>query len=349
MFQRTRLKLTVWYMMILIFICACFSAVIYRLMSNEIDRFARAQQLRAERGYFVPMTGGPVVSFELYDPTLINDIKHRLFLTIVAIDFSIWLISSGLAYLLAGKTLRPIQLMMLEQHRFISDASHELKTPLTSLKTAFEVFARDQKATMDEAKVLISESILEVNKLQSLSEKLLQLAQYQTPNGHTKQENVALEKIVNDVIKTVTPLANLKKVSIEKKLNDLKVMGNKYALSDLVTILLDNAIKYSNDGGKITVTLQKEKKGSSVVLKIIDEGVGIDRRDLPHIFDRFYRSNTARSKTGAGGYGLGLAIAKKIAESHDGIIEVESLPKKGTTFSVIFSKASVIQNKISSS
>jgi two-component system sensor histidine kinase CiaH len=335
MFQLTRLKLTFWYMMILIFICACFSAVIYRLMSNEVDRFALAQQQRMEKRYYIPATGGPIVSMLAYDPELIREIKNRLFLSLVIIDLSIWLISSGLAYLLAGKTLRPIQLMVQEQHRFISDASHELKTPLTSLKTAFEVFSRDQHATIKDAKILIKESISEVDKLQALSENLLQLAQYQTPNGHQKTELVSLERIINDVVKTVKPMATQKKITIEKKLEDINIVGNSFALRDLMTILLDNAIKYSPVNSTVIVSLEN-KKDKTKLIKVQDFGVGIEKHDLPHIFDRFYRANSARSKTQAGGYGLGLAIAKKIVERHGGIIEVESLPHKGTTFLVKF-------------
>lgn len=335
MFQTTRLKLTLWYMMILIFISVCFSAVIYRLMGSEVDRFARMQQFRMERrvisGVIVPLDGPPV-SIEIYDPDLISDIKNRLVFSLFVINVSIWSISSVLAYLLAGKTLRPIQIMVQEQHRFISDASHELKTPLTSLKTAFEVFSRDSNSTLSEAKVLIQESIGEVNKLQALSENLLQLAQYQTPSNHSKFDRVALEDVIKRAVKTITPVAKQKNVTIKVIAKSLTVFGNKYALTDLVTILLDNAVKYSPQNS--TVFVEMKSNAQYTTFTVSDQGEGIDKADLPHIFDRFYRTDTARSRENSGGYGLGLAIAKKIVLQHEGKIDVKSTVKKGTTFTI---------------
>ncbi len=335
MFQNTRLKLTLWYMMILIFISVCFSAVIYRLMSNEVDRFARAQQLRFERrmmtGVIIP-SEGPLISFEVYDPDSIVEIKHRLLLLLFIINATIWFISSGLAYLLAGKTLRPIQLMVAEQHRFISDASHELKTPLTSLRTAFEVFLRDAHSTLGEAKELITESVEEVDKLQSLSEHLLQLAQYQTPNGRSAMTSVAFDQTVKSVVKTIAPLAKKKSVIIETQLQPVTVRANKFALSDLVTILVDNAVKYSKQSTTVRVRLLSARNYGELV--IADAGIGIAQKDLPHIFERFYRADEARCKQFVGGYGLGLAIAKKIVDSHNGSITVKSTVGEGTTFVV---------------
>ena len=109
-------------------------------------------------------------------------------------------------------------------------------------------------------------------------------------------------------------------------------MGNKQSLINLLVILLDNAIKYSHDNSSVVVTTNKSKDYMEIAVK--DNGVGINKKDLPHIFDRFYRSDTARTKTGASGYGLGLSIAKKIAVAQDGTILVTSSPKTGSVFTV---------------
>ncbi|MEO8581187.1 MAG: HAMP domain-containing sensor histidine kinase [Patescibacteria group bacterium] len=336
MFQNTRLKLTMWYMLILMFVSVCFSTVIFRLMTQEVDRFARLQQTRIEKRVFqgavTTPDGTSLTRVPIENPELVKEIKDRLLLILVVINVTIWCISSGLAYLLAGKTLRPIQLMVQEQHRFISDASHELKTPLTSLKTAFEVFSRDKNSTLPDAKQLITESIQEVNKLQSLSEHLLQLAQYQTPNGHARMEKISLDHLIREVVQTLQPLARKKKVKVDLELMKLNVAGYKFSLIDLMMILLDNAIKYSKNGGNITISLVR--KDSHAIIKVVDQGMGIDKKDLPHIFDRFYRADSARSKTAENGYGLGLAIAKKIVQIHRGSLKVKSQVQKGTAFLV---------------
>lgn len=337
MFQNTRLKLTLWYMMILTFVCMCFSAVIFRLMSNEIDRFALMQQQRIERratNRVFSSQDEPTVSVYIYDPELIQDIRNRLLLSLLLINSAILLISSGLAYLLAGKTLQPIQVMVAEQHRFISDASHELKTPITSLKTALEVFSRDKNATFSDAKVLISESIEDVNKLQALSENMLQLAQYQSSADHNKFERVKLPDIIKQAVRTVQPMAKQKNIRVETQVQQLLIYGNRLGLIDLFTILLDNAVKYSKENSQVTLLAQKVDEAA--IIRVSDEGIGIDKKDLPHIFDRFYRTDSARTKHSTGGYGLGLAIAKKIVERHSGQIEVWSQKDKGTTFMMRF-------------
>lgn len=336
MFTGARLKLTLWYVLILSLISAAFSVVIYDLMTTEVDRFAQQQQFRLERrlrdGTLIPLSFPNTVTFPFVEPELIMEIKKRLLIALLGVDGCIILVSSGLAYFLAGRTLRPIQIMVQEQNRFISDASHELKTPLTSLKSAFEVFIRDKDPSLAEAKVLVEESIDEVNKLQSLSESLLELAQYGTSTAHTKIERISLKKIVQQATRTLNPLAIERDIKLVIGDEDVQVNANKYGLAEVMTILVDNAIKYSEPGG--TVEISFRKKGTEAIITVKDSGAGILKKDLPHIFDRFYRSDTARSKVQVSGYGLGLSIAKKIIENHQGYIVVESKIKEGTQFFV---------------
>ena len=253
-------------------------------------------------------------------------------MSLIIINVTILAISGTLGYFLAGQTLRPIQKMVDEQNRFISDSSHELRTPLTSLKSAMEVYLRDKNMTLSEARQLISESIDEVDKLQSLSDELLLMAQYQKPNGHNIMTNISLNEVISDSIKKTNGLAMKKNITVKNSINNVSLKANKYSLVDLFVILLDNAIKYSPANKKIFLSAKRTKNFIQISIK--DQGVGIDPKDIPHIFDRFYRADSSRTKTDISGYGLGLSIAKKIVDNHHGQIAVNSTLSKGSTFTV---------------
>jgi two-component system sensor histidine kinase CiaH len=133
-------------------------------------------------------------------------------------------------------------------------------------------------------------------------------------------------------LRRMKPVAVQKEITLKYELQELSVFGHAESLTNLWVILIDNAIKYSPE--KSTITIQSLKKDSSAIVSIQDQGIGIEPKELHHIFDRFYRANSARSKNGAGGYGLGLSIAKKIVDQHKGQIYAKSTPNEGTTFVV---------------
>src|SRR3990167_11455757 len=338
MFQSARIKLTGWYLLIIMFISIAFSVVIYHQLTQEISRFEQAQRFRFEknlRDFDLPTPPNPnmrAMKILIENPELIEEIKERVAITLVIINGGILILAGGLSYFLAGKTLSPIKNMMDEQNRFISDASHELKTPLTSLKTAMEVFLRGKKKNLNDAKTIIGESIVEVNKLQSLSESLLQLAQYQNPNGHTLSEQILISDVVNKAVSNIKPIAKKKNIMIKTDVEDRKIKGNKYSLEDLFKILLDNAVKYSQVNTSVSII--SKKTDGYIEIEVKDQGIGIDDKDLPRIFERFYRADIARTKNSHDGYGLGLSIAKKIVEIHHGSIGVKSKVKQETTFIV---------------
>jgi signal transduction histidine kinase len=233
---------------------------------------------------------------------------------------------------LAGITLNPIKEMVDEQNRFISDASHEINTPLTSLKLAMEVFLRKKNVKVSESRQLIKESIEEVNKLQTLSKSLLQLAKYQSRNGNIGYEMVDISEVIEEAIKKTALMAKAKGISVRSSVERMNIRANKFNIIELFVNLIDNAIKYSRKGGLVEVYTRKEHDNLLVFVK--DYGIGISEKDLPHIFDRFYRADTSRSKEVSAGYGLGLSIAKKVAQAHGGKIEVKSKPGEGSTFIV---------------
>lgn len=325
MFQKARLKLTAWYLLIIMLISVSFSLVIYRVLTLEFVRFERIQRFRFERRFFTPPP---------FDPELINETKKRLGLILIFINAGILVFAGGVGYFLAGKTLRPIKEMVDEQNRFISDASHELRTPLTAIKTSMEVSLRDKNFTLIDARKIITDSLNEVNRLKTLSDNLLQLIQYQTTKDHIKFQTVAFDKLIKEIVEKFTPLAKQKNLQIKTQLIKCQINGDPYGLSSLLSILIDNAIKYSLPDKNIIISLKKADH--TINLSVKDFGIGIAKKDLPYIFNRFYRADTARSKKIQGGYGLGLAIAKEIVDLHGGKINVLSSPNKGSLFSVIF-------------
>lgn len=311
MWRKTRIKLTAWYLLIIMAVSLTFSAVIYRGLTNEIYRVERRRR---------------DTNFEL-----VEEARHRILIMLVLVNGGILVISGGLGYLLAGRTLAPIKEMVDEQNRFISDASHELRTPLTALKSSMEVSLRDKKIALADAKTLIAESIGEVNKLQTLSDSLLQLAQFQKPNGGVRLESLSLADVAREVVHKIQPLATQKRIVIKTDMENINVKGDKFGLIDLVTILLDNAIKYSPEGKSVTVKILRKNGAAQVIVK--DQGLGISEKDLPHVWDRFYRADTSRTEDG---YGLGLAIAQKIAETNGVTLSVESQLNKGSIFTASF-------------
>lgn len=337
MFQTARLKLTAWYLLIIMMVSLSFSAVIYRSLSTEVERFSRMQRNRIENRLrnsavipFDEMTTPPPPAID--DHELVEYIKHRIIIVLAFINSSIFLISGLLGYMLAGRTLQPIQEMMDEQNRFISDASHELRTPLTALKSTLEVNLRDKDLTLEAAKSILKESIQDVDTLQSLSDSLLTLAQYQRPGSKKPFEKIQVTPLLAEAVKQVSPLAKKKRIAIHLQSDTGTVSGIRYSLLDLFVILLDNAVKYSKQNG--TIHIHTERKDKHTVITIKDTGVGIAQKDIPHIFDRFYRADSARTKNSKDGYGLGLAIAKKIITTHHGDIRVTSKAGAGSAFTV---------------
>jgi len=197
--------------------------------------------------------------------------------------------------------------------------------------TEIEVALRDKNMTLPDARRLLESNLEDVKKMNSLSNYLLKLNKL--GNGSIKPEfkQVDLKIIAQDAVDKVSALARASKIDVTQKLENVNITGNTESLTELVTILLDNAIKYSGKGGKVIIKTSQHK-----LLSVQDFGVGISKEDIPHIFDRFYRADSSRSKGDVDGYGLGLSIAKSIVDLHKAKINVKSGPGKGTIFTVIF-------------
>ena len=321
MFEDARIKLTAWYLLIIMFVSIFFSLAIYQVLNVELERVERVQRLRQVEG----IQRRPVI-----DPEVIEETKTRLRTFLFLINLGVLGISSAAGYFLAGRTLKPIKDMVEEQGRFVTDASHELRTPLTSLKSEIEISLRDKKLTLTDAKQVLQSNMEEVNNLQYLSDNLIKLTQYQKANGNFEEFN--LLEIVSESKRKLNILAKRKNIKIKEDIENQIIKGERQGLIELFVILLDNAIKYSPKG--TTVNILSKTANEHIKISVSDKGVGIDEKDLPHLFDRFFRADKSRTKLELKGYGLGLSIAKQIVLRHSGSIVVASNLGKGTTFTV---------------
>lgn len=330
MFRSAILKLTGLYLLIIMAISLFFSLNLYRISDQEISNSLRRLQGAYER------IGGPRGFMD--DPEILQErelqlisARQRLILRLFYTNMFILVLGGVFSYLLAKKTLEPIEESHKSQIRFTADASHELRSPLAAMQSEIEVALRDPKLSKEEAVKLLKSNLEEVERLKVLSNGLLELAR---DNGDSlPREKILVKDFIESGVRNVRESAKKKNIIIETDLTqELFVFGNKDSLVELATILLDNAIKYSESGKKIRASFQKHSKFVEIFFK--DEGFGISEKDLPHVFDRFYRVDNSRSRKHVEGYGLGLSIAKKIVEANYGKIEVYSEIGKSSTFTV---------------
>ncbi len=218
--------------------------------------------------------------------------------------------------------------------RFTADASHELKTPLTVLRSGIERAVTHPKIPPEALEVL-EETLGEVNQMAETVDSLLMLARADEGRAPLHLEQLDLREILQDVAETGSILGEQAGVDVEVRVPEgpMWLAADQRRIRQLLMNLLTNAIKYTPAGGNVEI--DAAATNGTVALKVRDTGMGIAPGDLPHIFDRFWRADEARSRTGARpGSGLGLAICKWIAEAHGGTIVARSRPGRGTTFSV---------------
>lgn len=216
------------------------------------------------------------------------------------------------------------------EQQFIADVAHELKTPLSTQISSFEV-ALNKPREKDDYKKTIEEALDEANQLSATLKNVLDLAWSETPNWQKNKNKFNLTEVVDNLFEIAQKMAIKKKIKVSLSTTPkIFITGFKDKLARALLNLIDNAIKYSLYEGKIEIIL--EKTPNKVLVSVIDNGQGISEEDLPHIFDRFYRGSKTDKVFGSG---LGLAIAKSIIALHQGEIKVKSDKGKGSTFIVV--------------
>ncbi len=319
-FAAARIKLTAYYALGILVILLISDAAVYAMFSNNLADRLRFERQEAVRSEELTINGQSVE--DIFASRAVSRLEEVLLLT----DALVFIFIVGAGYYLSGKTLQPIGAALDRQRKFNADAAHELRTPLTVMKTGIET-TLEKKVSAEEYRSILSDALAEVNSLISISNDLLFLAK-QTGGLAKNFEKVELSRLVKKEESLMRPYAEEKEVELKTEAEgEVFVNGNANDLLRLLSNLAKNAVDYNRRGGLVEIKLSRH--GKQAALSVSDTGVGISEKDLPHIFDRFYRRAGQE-----GGSGLGLAIAKEIVQAHGGQIKAESRIGEGSVFTV---------------
>lgn len=338
MFRSATLKLTAWYLAILMSISLIFSVVIYVVNFQEVSlRLQNLQQGLIGATTVIPTLNTTISTTPSLLQTQSDLAAIQMVRTLVYINLGI-LVGGGVGgYFLARRTLRPIERILEAQGRFTSDASHELRTPLAAMKAEAEVALRQKTITEEEAREIIESNLDEVNKLIQLSDMLLNLSRLDY--GKLKKAPVDIVPLIYDALKPFAKSKKRFKITTRKQ---AKIYANEPAIVELMTILIDNALKYSPKKSEISIRVFERML--MVGFEITNSGPIIPQDKVARLFDRFYRGDTSRTNSSKNGYGLGLSIAKKIVDVHEGDIQARSTAN-GTTFTFFIPAARYHQGR----
>jgi signal transduction histidine kinase len=348
-YRRAWLRLTIIFASLVFFISIVFSALLYKTAIDDIERSVNYQQqllLSPRRRQLQELLSGR--ELEAIRATFKKEARQRLIVRLILLNITVLGIGGLLSSILAKRSLEPLATLHNEQERFISDAAHELKTPLTILRLENELFLKQLSAgttecvdepihrkatskkrntsTEKQSMQLAKSNIEEIIRLQNLTETLLALS---ATSDTGEKTIVNMNTTIQRCIRHFESFFNKKFLKVTTIIPEemTPVFSQEAIIERVLTILLDNAIKYSNENGVITVTVQQ----TSTVTKIsvADTGPGIEESALPFIFDRFFRSDKARSTEG---YGLGLSLARQLVQQQGSSLSVVSSAGEGSTF-----------------
>ena len=319
--QRVR-RLALSYLAVIMTLSLAFSVIIYAITSVQLNRPLPPGEHAQQPPELIER------QFNRRLERRNSETRGSVIISLATLNGVMLLVGYWLSLLLARRTLVPIERAMRAQVQFVSDASHELRTPMTALMTTNEVALR--KKTLDEKKVRVvfQRNIDEVEKLRELTDNLLQLTQ--VDNQQIEKQAVDMAELIRDTVDRYQPVADKKQVVLDMQVVPTKHTVAVTAVAQILGTLLDNAIKYSPSGSTVVIRLDGQ------TLSVVDQGIGIAKQDQAKIFDRFYRSDEARTRGHGSGYGLGLAIAKAVADKNGYQLSVKSEAGQGSTFSLHF-------------
>lgn len=301
-----------------------------RFKTHSANPDGRLYQARAER--FAVASGRSYVAAVVADRVELEDRYGSLIYALAGTAaVAILLVAAG-GWLLAGKVIEPIEQALTHMRRFVADAAHELRTPVTVLRSRADVALqqeRDPSAYVD----ALTAVGLEAERMGRIVNDLLTLARADTGERAIERHPLYLDDVALDAVSGVRVLAERQGVTLDvREFEEAPTVADPALLRQLLVILLDNAVKFTPTGGRVSLGVRMS--GGRATLTVEDTGVGIGQGDLPRIYDRFFRGRDARSRTD--GAGLGLSIAKWIADAHGADIAVLTEEGRGTSVTVRF-------------
>lgn len=323
-FLKARITLTLFYILGISIILFILSLAIYWLFSQAIDLQTLFQNnTSAIKHFTLEGYGGDEV---------IHELKEKLLNIILWVDLVIIFISSFFAYFLAKKTLTPIEKTLMKHKQFSSDVAHELRTPLSVLKSGIE-YTLLKKRKPEEYVSLLKEQHEEIDYLVDLSNNLLESLSVQ--HKEINKNNCDLSNLCEKQSQLMKKYFEQRNITLT---TDIK--QNIFAYIDEIKIkrvlynILKNAVEYNKKGGSVSLSICGDEK--NIIITVADTGIGIESTDLENIFDQFYKADNSRTKNN--GAGLGLYLAKEIIESHGGTLICTSTLTVGSIFTVIIPK-----------
>jgi signal transduction histidine kinase len=265
----------------------------------------------------------------------------RLAQTLGASSLLLLLLSGVIGHFASGRALIPIRRSFEAQRRFAADASHELRTPLSVIQASLEVVEKEDGAHFSPlSRQIFADLQDETRRMSRLTGNLLTLARYDSGAVETVRKKAGLRGIAGHVFRSLQALARTRELTLQLAMDeDLDIWADPDLITQLLFILLDNGLKFTPPGGRVSLEIQRarEEKGM-VALSVSDTGIGLSAEDKERIFERFYRADQARSRE-TGGAGLGLSIAAWIVKAHEGYIRVEDAKGGGSVFRVLLREA----------
>ncbi len=321
-FDVARLQLTAYYTLSMMGLFLVFNLVVFELFGSDILETPEERTVNQN------------ISEEqhIIDAAQDRDSLRRLQTILYGADIVVFFLAIIMSYVLTRKTLLPIETMHRKQEKFVSDVTHELRTPLAVMKMGAEGILA-QPASSEEYVQYIREALEEVVYMSNMVDDLLFLVRHDGEK-QTVFSEIDLQKLVQREVGVMRPYAEPKGVTLlEETRNVSKIWGGNSEIKRLLTNLIRNAIDYNTPHGMVTVSLHTEKEG--ITLTVSDTGIGISPEHQEHIFDRFYKVDQARTEE-CGGAGLGLAIVREIVDRHGGTIALRSTRGRGSVITVFF-------------
>jgi signal transduction histidine kinase len=312
----------------------------YKEALQKVDRSSLTEGER-QRGQFtldgtdwayVIDRSGEGLMIVFMDVTAQQGILTNLIYTFAVVGLIMLIVIYFLSRYFANRSIAPVREAFEKQKQFIADASHELKTPLAIINTNADVLLANQEDTIENQAKWLHYIKSETERMSGLTNDLLYLTQMDDSHNKPIYTNFNMSDAVESIILPMEAVIFEKNISLDYNIEpNLNVHGNREQIKQVILILLDNAVKYSGTNGAVSVTLRK--LNHDVMLTVSNTGEGIAPEHLDRVFDRFYRTDSSRTRKN-GGHGLGLAIARSIMEQHKGEIYAKSIVGEGASFYV---------------